>query len=147
MRRVHELRTLEGTVLYPDLNILTIDKHWKVTPETQVCSCSRVILFCDFGKRRTTGYIQFDNYAMCAAITVPSREVTNNSGSTRVELPKGVGNQTRNMLERGMATCGKAARARAKMRSRARKEASSQEVREYYKQFAEAKHPRVENLD
>ena len=38
-----------------------------------------------------------------------------------------------------MATCGKAAGARAKMRSRARKEASAQEVRRYYTQFAEAK--------
>ena len=38
-----------------------------------------------------------------------------------------------------MATCGKAARARAKIRSRAREEASSQEVRRYYKQFARAK--------
>ena len=44
------------------------------------------------------------------------------------------------MLERCMATCGKAARGRAKRRSRARKEASPQEVRGYYKQFAEAKH-------
>ena len=39
-----------------------------------------------------------------------------------------------------MATCGKAAEARAKRKSRARKEASAQEVRRYYKQFAEAKH-------
>ena len=39
-----------------------------------------------------------------------------------------------------MATCGRAAGTRAKMRSRARKEASAQEVRGYYKQFAEAKH-------
>ena len=40
-----------------------------------------------------------------------------------------------------MATCGKAAGTSAKMRSRARKEASAQEVRGYYnKQFAEAKH-------
>ena len=44
------------------------------------------------------------------------------------------------MLERCMATCGKAAGARAKRRSRAQKEASSQEVRGYYKQVAEAKH-------
>ena len=35
---------------------------------------------------------------------------------------------------------GRAAGTRAKMRSRARKEASAQEVRGYYKQFAEAKH-------
>ena len=39
-----------------------------------------------------------------------------------------------------MATCGKAAGARAQMRSRAREEASAQEVRGYYKQFARAKH-------
>ena len=39
-----------------------------------------------------------------------------------------------------MATCGSAAGTRAKMRSRARKEASTQEVRGYYKQLAEAKH-------
>ena len=39
-----------------------------------------------------------------------------------------------------MGTCGKAAGARAKRRSRARKEASAQEERGYYKQFAEAKH-------
>ena len=39
-----------------------------------------------------------------------------------------------------MATCGKAAGARAKRRPRARKEASAQEVRGYYKQFAEPKH-------
>ena len=42
------------------------------------------------------------------------------------------------MLERCMATCGKAAG--AKMRSRARKEAAAQEARGRYKQFAEAKH-------
>ena len=42
--------------------------------------------------------------------------------------------------ERCVATCGRAAGTRAKMRSRARKEASAQEVRGYYKQFAEAKH-------
>ena len=39
-----------------------------------------------------------------------------------------------------MATCGTAAGARAEMLPRARKEASAQEVRGYYKQFAEAKH-------
>ena len=44
------------------------------------------------------------------------------------------------MLERCMATCGRAAGTRAKMRSRARKEASSQEVRGCYKQFVQAKH-------
>ena len=39
-----------------------------------------------------------------------------------------------------MATCGRAARTRAKIRTRARKEASAQKVRGHCKQFAEAKH-------
>ena len=44
------------------------------------------------------------------------------------------------MLERCVATCGKAAGARAKRKSRARKEASAQDVRGYYQQFDGAKH-------
>ena len=67
-------------------------------------------------------------------------EMTNYFSSTQVETPRGVDSQTRDMLERRMATCGKAAEARAKRRSRARKEASAQEVRGYHKQFAEATH-------
>ena len=67
-------------------------------------------------------------------------ELTNDSSSTQVEVPRGVDSQTRDMLERCMATCGKAAGARAKRRSLARKEASTQEARGYFKQFAEAKH-------
>ena len=67
-------------------------------------------------------------------------EVVDDSSSTQVEFPKGVGSQTRDMLERCVATCGKAAGARAKRKSRARKEASANEVRGYHKQFAEAKH-------
>ena len=65
--------------------------------------------------------------------------VANNFGSMKVEVPKGVDGRTRDILERCMATCGKAAGARAKMRSRTRKEASVQDVRGYYKPFAEAK--------
>ena len=41
-------------------------------------------------------------------------EVTNDSSSTQVEVPKGVDSQTRDMLERCMVTCGKAAGARAR---------------------------------
>ena len=48
--------------------------------------------------------------------------------------------QTRDMMERCMATCGKAAGARAMRISRTRKEASAQEVQGYYKQLTEAKH-------
>ena len=67
-------------------------------------------------------------------------EVTDDSSSTRVELSNGADNQTRDKLELCMATCGKAAAARAKIRSRARKEASTQEVRGSYKLSARAKH-------
>ena len=48
--------------------------------------------------------------------------------------------ETRDVFKRCMTTCGRAAGTRAKMRSRARKEASAQKVRGYYKQFAEAQH-------
>ena len=54
-------------------------------------------------------------------------EVTN-FGNMKVEVPKGFDGRTRDMLERCMATCGKAADIKAKMRSRARKEASAQEI-------------------
>ena len=66
-------------------------------------------------------------------------EVTDDSSSTRVEPLNGVDNQISDMLERCLATCGKVAGTRVKRKSRARKEASAQEVRGYYKQFAEAK--------
>ena len=45
-----------------------------------------------------------------------------------------------------LETCGRAARTRAKMKSRARQEASAQEARGYCKQFAEAKHLGVQIL-
>ena len=67
-------------------------------------------------------------------------EVTNDSSSTKIEVPRGVDSETRDTLVHCMVTCGKAARAKAKMRSRARKEASAQVVRGYFKQFSEAKH-------
>ena len=88
-----------------------------------------------------------DQQDVCNLITLPCvqrsmhlNEVTNNFGSMKVEFPEGVDGRTRDMLERYMATCGRATGTRAKMRSRARKEASAQEVRGYYKQFAEAEH-------
>ena len=45
--------------------------------------------------------------------------VINDTSSAQVEVPKGVNNQTGDMLERCMATCGKVAGARAKMRQMA----------------------------
>ena len=76
----------------------------------------------------------------CVQRSLCLNEVTDDFGNIKVEVPKGVDGRTRDILERCMATCGRAAGTRAKMRSRARKEASAQEVRGYYKQFAEAKH-------
>ena len=77
--------------------------------------------------------------APCVQRSLFLDEVINDSSSGQVEVPKRVDNQTRDMLERCMATCGKAAGAKAESRSCARKEASAQRVRGYCKQFAEAK--------
>ena len=76
----------------------------------------------------------------CGQRSLHLNGATNDFDNIKVEVPKGVDGQIIDMLERCMATCRKAAGTRAKMRSRARNEASAQEVRGYYKQFAEAKH-------
>ena len=122
-------------------------EHWTVTPETHKYAAAAGS-FCFV----TTA--NGEKQDICNLTTFPSvqrslclEEVTDDSSSTRVELPNGADNQTRDMLERCMATCGKAAGTRAKTRSRARKEASAHEVRGYYKQFARAKTPRMEILD
>ena len=64
----------------------------------------------------------------------------NDHSKLQFNVSRRVSSRIRDMLERGMATTGKAARARAWILSRARKEASAQEVRQNYKQFAEATH-------
>ena len=65
----------------------------------------------------------------CVQGSLCLNEVTNDFGSTKVE------GRTRDMFERCMATSGKAAGARAKMRSRARKK--KHQLRKY--EAAEAK--------
>ena len=91
--------------------------------------------------------MQFDHDAVCTTIIF---KVTNDFGNRKVEVPNEVDGQARDILECCVATCGKAAGARAKMRSRARTEASAQEGRGHYEQFAEAKHlesrSRVDNV-
>ena len=77
---------------------------------------------------------------MCVQRSLYLNELTNDFGSIKVEFPKGADGRTRDVLERCMATGGRAAATRAKVRSRARKDASAQEVRGYYKQFVAAKH-------
>ena len=76
----------------------------------------------------------------CVQRSLYLTKMTDNFGHVQVEVPKGVDGRTRGVLEPCMTTCGKAAGMKAKRRSRARKEASTQEVRGYYKQFVEAKH-------
>ena len=124
----------QRTLYYPDLYVLTKDEHWTQTQKYAEAAG----LFCCLSIENG------DQLDICNLITMPCvqrslylNEVTNNFGSMKVEVPKGV--RTGDMLERCVATCGKAAGTRAKMRSRARKEASAQEVRGYYKHFAEAK--------
>ena len=128
------------TVIYPDLYVLTNDEHWTVTPETHkyaAAAGSYCFVTTENGEQQDVCNL---TTMPCVQRSLCLDEVTNDSGSTQVEVPKGVGRQTRDVLDNCMATCGKAAGARAKMRSRARKEASAQKVRGYYKQFAGATH-------
>ena len=130
----------ERTVFYPDLNVLIDDEHWTMTPEThKYAAAARSFCFVTTENE--------DQQDMCRLITMPCvqrslylNEVTNDFGNVKVQVPKVVDGRTRDMLERCMATCRKAAGTRAKMRSRARKEASHQEVGGCCKQFSEAEH-------
>ena len=126
-------------MFYPDLHVLTDDEQWTVTPEAhKYAAAARSFRFVttENGEQQDT----------CNLTTIPGvqrslclEEVINDSSSAQVEFPKGVDSQTKDMLERCLATCGKAAGARAKRKSRARKAASAHEVRRYHTQFAEAK--------
>ena len=134
------------TVLFPDLYVLTNGEHWTMTPETHKYAAAAG----SFCFSMTENGEQQD---ICNLITMPCvqrslylNDATNDFDNKKVELPKGVDGQTRDMLERCMATCGKAARTTAKMRSRARKEASAREVRGCYKQFPECKTSGVQIL-
>ena len=102
------------TVLYPDLYALTNDehwtKHWTMTPETQVCSSSRIICATENG----------DQLDICKLTTMPCvqralflNEVTDDFRNIKVEVPKRVDGRTRDIMD----TCGRAAGTRANMRS------------------------------
>ena len=84
-----------------------------------------------------------DQQDICNLVTMPFAQrslylnaKTTNFSNMNTEVPQGVDGLTRDVLERCVSTCGRAG-TRAKMRSRARKEASAPEVRGYYEQFAE----------
>ena len=109
------------TVLHPDLFVLTNDEYWTMTPEAHKYATAAAGSFCFV---TTENGEQQDVYTVpCVQRSLCLDELTNVSNSAQVEFPKGVDSQTRDMLKRCMATCGKAAGARAKRRSRARKEA------------------------
>ena len=78
----------------------------------------------------------------CAPRSLYLNEVTNNFGSTDVEVPKrSCDGRTTDMLERRVHTCGKAAGTRAQMRSRTRRKSISyRKIRRYSALFAEALH-------
>ena len=114
------------TVLYPDLYVLINDAAGsfcfvttKNGAQQDICNLTSV---------------------PCVQRSLYLNELTDDFGSIKVEVPEGFDGRTRDVLERCMATCGKAAGMKAKTRSRARKESSAQRVRGYYKQCAEAKH-------
>ena len=127
------------TLLDPDLYVLINDEHWKMTPETHK-NAAAARSFCFVTTENG------DQQDICNMITMPCKQrssylnaMTNNFSNLQDEVRKGVGGRTRDMLEHYMTTCGKVAGIKAKRRSRARKEATAEEVRGYYKQFAEAK--------
>ena len=132
-------RDSEKALYYPDLYILTNDEHWTMTLETHKYAAAAG----SFCSSMTENGEQQD---VCNLINMPCVQrslylngATSDFENRKVEVPEGVDGQTRDMLERCMTTCRRAAGTRAKMRSRARKETSAQEARGYYKQVAEAK--------
>ena len=127
--RSHDSRR---TVLYPDLYVLTNDEHWTMTPEAHkyaTAAGSFCLVTTENGEQQGLYNL---TARPCVQRSLCLDEVIDDSSSAQVEFPKGVDSQTRDMLEHCMATYGKAAGARAKRRSRARVEASAQEVRGYH---------------
>ena len=82
----------------------------------------------------------------CVQRSLHLNEVTNGYEIIKTKVPNGVDGQTRDMLERSMTTCGRAAGTGAKMRSRTRKEASAQEVQRILQTFCGSKKSGVQIL-
>ena len=99
---------------------------WAMTPETHKYAAAAAGPCCFVTTENG------DQQDICKLTTMPCvqrslclNEVTDDFGNIKVEVPEGVDGRTRDMLERCMATCGRAAGTRAKRRSRARKETIS----------------------
>ena len=118
------------TLLYPDLYILTNDERWTVTSETHKYAAAAGSLC--FVTTETGEQQDINNWTAVPSVqrSLCLKEATNDSSSTQVEVPKGVDSQTRDMLQRCMAICGKAAGAKGQEEiSCTKKEASAQAVR------------------
>ena len=98
-------------MLYPDLHVLTNDGHWTMTFETHYAAAARSFCFVttengeqqDICNLTTMPCVQ---RSLCLVVAI------NDDRNTQLNFPKGVHSQTRGLLERCMATCGKAAGAR-----------------------------------
>ena len=84
-----------GTVLYPDLHVLTNDEHWTVTPETHKYAAAAGS-FCFVTTENGEEQDVCNSTSMpCVQRSLCLDEVTNDSSSTQVEVPKGVDIHTR----------------------------------------------------
>ena len=135
---VHEVRTLEGH--YPDLYILTNDEHWTVTPETHKYAAAAGS-FC-FVTTETSDQQDINNLT-----TVPSvqrslclTEVTDNSVAHKLNSQKDLTIKPETCWNVAWQPVEKPHQQEPKCGLVHEKKASTQEVRGYYKQFAEAKH-------
>ena len=140
MNIVHKVGDSERTLYYPDLYVLTNDELWTMIPETHKYAAAAG----SFCFSVTENGEQQD---ICKLITMPCVQrslhlngTTNDFDNVKVEVPEGVDGQTGDMLEQEMATCGRVSKNKNQNEISCTKEASAQEVRGYYKQFAEAKH-------
>ena len=108
-----------------------------MTSEKQVCSSSWIILLRDYPKWRSTRHQQIDHYAVYNIVPQWSDKQIR-----QYERWSSTRSWRSNQRHAGTlyGYLWKISRNKIKNESRARKEASSQEVRGYHKQFAEAKH-------
>ena len=132
----------ERTLFYPDLHGLTNADRWTMTPVTHkyaVAAGSFCFLSIENGDQQDTCNLIT---MTCVQRSLYLDERTNNFCNMKIEVPRRVDGRTRE-------TCWNAVSLLAERAGRNKgqneipcnkKEASAQEVRGYYKQFAEAKH-------
>ena len=107
--RVHD----ERTVFYPDLYVLTNDEHLTMRSEAHkyaAAAGSFCFVTTENGEKQNV-------YNLTTILGVQRslclEEVTDDSSSTQVDFPEAVDSQTRDILDRCMATCGEATRSKS----------------------------------